>query len=160
MRKRSKYRPRATNKSAWLEKLGEAKLAHDRDPLPRARQIQLIGRFGLALKALMTGQATISDMKVIGGAANISMALCEYGLGDIEVARAGQDVCVVVWARAEKLGRYVMTGEETRAMQALAIQHEAQIESEDCSNAVLVAAEKSIQRRQAAGHELRVEECT
>lgn len=112
----------------------------------------MILRFGLALKSAMAGAATQHEMAVIGGAANMSLLLCEYGLGDIEIAKAAQDACVNVWERRKKVGRYVLTGTDIRALQALSIQHEEQLESEDCSEMLLSAADRVIDKRRTAGN--------
>jgi hypothetical protein len=136
----------------WLEVMGRAMHENNPAPLTRERQVSMIARFGLALAAAMAGEATMRDMQIIGGAANMSLLLCEYGLGEIEIAKAAQDACVSVWERHKALGRFVLTGPEIKALQALSIQHEAQLESDDCSERLLSAADRVIEKRRAAGH--------
>jgi len=112
-----------------------------------------IGYHG-ALDSMRRGAATGDDFTTLALGANVALVLCELGLGEewIDKVKQGQDALVCLQARSAKLrGRYVLTGGELQALQAMLELHDAQLASPDCTQGMLSACLVEITRRMHAG---------
>lgn len=156
MRKRSNYRPRGTDPHVGLAKLRQAAAAQSTAALSNEQARALALGYSGALQSLMTGSGTGHDLATLAVASNIALLLGEWGLGDIETAKAGQDACMHLGARAHRVGRYVLTGGEIIALQNLIELHDAQLASPDCTEGTLVAVLREVHRRTLAGNVLEV----
>ena len=151
---RKKYRPREVRPAAGLALLGRAAAAQSTKQLNTQQLRDLALGYSGALQALVHGTGTGSDLATLAVASNVALLLCEYGLGDIETAKAAQDACMHIGARALKVGRYGLAGIELRQLQGLIELHDAQLASPDCTEGILVAVLMEVKRRAEAGHVL------
>ena len=104
-----------------------------------------------AMDAMRRGDATETDLNNLAVAANISMVLCERGVGPeyLPDVLAAQDALVRIQARAVRTGRIAADGPGLQALLALLDVHEAQIEA--CTQAEMLSALQEIKNRRAAG---------
>lgn len=116
-----------------------------------------IGYHG-ALHSITSGTGCYDDANTLAMAANIAMLLCEVGVGReyIAQAKAGQEAVVLLMMRARTHGKFVATGSELRALQDLLELHDAQLESEDCTEGKLTQVLDECKRRIRQGHTLEV----
>lgn len=141
-----------------LRTLYRTAAAQSTEPLAADQTRDLGIAYHGALQALMTGKATADDCNTLALSANITMLLCEAGLGReyLEIAKAGQDAVVQVFARFARVGKAVPTGPDVRALQDMLELHDAQLAHEDCTEGKLVAALAECKRRIAARQVLEV----
>lgn len=156
MRKKSAYaRKRApVDHFAAFRALRSAAAAQstaDLDP-DQLRDLR-IGYHG-ALAAITSGTAQDSDAHALALASNVSMLLCEHGIGAeyLDDVIAAQHAVMSIQARRERVGRYGATGPELALLQTLLDLHDQQLQSEDCKEYVLIGALKECKRRADAGH--------
>jgi hypothetical protein len=111
-----------------------------------------------ALNAISQGKGNEEDANTLAVAANMALMLVEIGLGidQLPAVHAAQDAVVKMMARAERTGRFGVTGEELRALQHLLDLHDAQIADPECTEAVMIAAIDECRRRKEAGQVLAV----
>ena len=111
-----------------------------------------------ALEAIRTGQGNDDHANHLALAANVSLVLCEAGLGSdwIDKVREAQDAIVTLSARRRRIGHYVASGVELQRIGALLDLHDAQLHSEGCTEGMMVQALSEITRRRAAGHVIEV----
>ena len=116
-----------------------------------------IGYHG-ALHAITSGAGSWDDANTLAMASNICMLLCEVGVGReyIAQAKAGQEAVVLLMMRARTVGKFVATGSELRALQDLLDLHDAQLESEDCTEGRMTRVLDECKRRIRQGHTLEV----
>lgn len=84
-----------------------------------------------AMAALLAGHATKKDMDMIIAMSNIVYALMEsggFGKGYEEVATQGRIAIISIAHRATKVGRFVPTGPEIKALNDLMELHDAQMD--------------------------------
>ena len=84
-----------------------------------------------AMAALLAGHATKKDMDMIIAMSNIVYALMEsggFGKGYEEVATQGRMAIIGIAHRATKVGRFVPTGPEIKALNDLMELHDAQMD--------------------------------
>jgi hypothetical protein len=138
-----------------LRSTAAAQSTADLDP-DQLRDLR-IGYHG-ALAALTSGTANDSDAHALALASNVSLLLCEHGIGReyLDDVIAAQQAVVSIKARRERVGRYGATGPELALLQTLLDLHDAQLDSEDCKEYVLIGALVECKRRAAAGHVLEV----
>lgn len=83
------------------------------------------------MAALLAGHATKKDMDMIIAMSNIVYALMEsggFGKGYEEVATQGRIAIISIAHRATKVGRFVPTGPEIKALNELMELHDAQMD--------------------------------
>lgn len=153
---RKKYRPREVRPGAGLALLGHTAAAQSTNQLNPQQLRDLALGYSGALQALVHGSGSGHDLATLAVASNVALLLCEYGLGDIDKAKAAQDACMHIGARALRVGKYILTGLELRQLQDLIDLHDAQLASPDCTEGVLVAVLKEVKARAEAGHVLEV----
>ena len=109
-----------------------------------------------ALDAMRSGKATETHMNNLALAANVSMVLCERGVGPecLPDVLSAQDALVRIQARAMRTGRIAADGPGLQALLALLDVHEAQIEA--CTQAEMLSALQEIKNRRAAGQVIEV----
>lgn len=83
-----------------------------------------------AMAALLAGHATKKDMDMIVAMSNITYALQQLGFGKEhdEVATQGRIAIISIAHRATKVGRFVPTGPEIKALNELMELHDAQMD--------------------------------
>lgn len=104
-----------------------------------------------AMAALLAGHATKKDMDMIIAMSNITYALMEsggFGKGYEEVATQGRIAIISIAHRATKVGRFVPTGPEIKALNELMELHDAQMDVitvKDMDKAIAYAEARSKQ---------------
>jgi hypothetical protein len=163
-RKQSAYARKRARQGADVDRLAafrtlraaaEAQSTADLDP-EQLRDLR-IGYHG-ALAALTSGHANDSEANALALASNVALMLCEYGIGReyLDEVIAAQHAVMSIKLRRDRVGRYGATGPELALLQTLLDLHDAQLDSEDCKEYVLIGALVECKRRAAAGHVLEV----
>jgi hypothetical protein len=130
-----------------------ARPASSPQPLDKTQVRDLLLYCHSALEAIRTGQGNDDHANHLALASNISLVLCEQGLGREWVGKVqeAQDAIVMLGARRRRIGRYVATGTELQRIQALLELHDQQMVSEHCTEGLMAQALAEIQRRVASG---------
>lgn len=125
MRKRSKYRPRAVALDPMafvLERMA---------PVEQHSEylLNLKIKNSLAMQSLLRGRATMVDMDALIAMSNIAECLQRLGFGSehAEITVNGREAILRIGHRAVTHGRYVPTGPEITALNALMELHDAQM---------------------------------
>jgi hypothetical protein len=126
MRKRSKYRPKGiiANPVAYvLESL--APVAKHESYL-----LDLKIKNSAAMRSLLRGEATRTDMDTLIAMSNITEALYQLGFGTEygEVCIGGREAIIAIAHRAVQHGRFVPTGPEINKLNLLMELHDAQMD--------------------------------
>lgn len=117
----------------------------------------------LAMEDLRTGQADEAQIGWLVNAVNLALILAEQGLGDdadMAAIKAGQDGLVRLIARQKRLGRFGLDGPGWQALSAALAVHDAQIESEDLTDRMMLCALVTLRQRIEAGQFIEVVEIT
>ena len=132
--------------------------ANSTEPLDKSQRTDLALGYHGALASLTSGAGTWDDCNTLACAANIALLLCEYGLGADEQAevQAAQEAIFRMTNRGKPSRRFVLTGPEIRALQALLELHDLQLAHPACTEGVIVAALSQIKARKAQGNVLEV----
>lgn len=135
--------------------IGKARARQSKAPLARQQLLDLAIGYHGALESLRTGGRE-ADAHTLAMASNVALMLCELGIGGeyIDGVKRAQDAIVAMLARAAKGGRYGFDGPGLAAVQAMLELHDAQLESPDCTEGLLLAALAEIRKRMAAGQVL------
>lgn len=141
-------RPAADPRAA-LTVLRESASAAICEPLNASQRLDVSLGYHAALAALMSGQGCAEDLNTLALTSNITLLLCEYGLGldEIDDAKTAQDAVVFAVARGERTGRWLLSGSEIRPLQKMCALHDAQLASPACTEAVMVGAIREIRAR-------------
>lgn len=139
--------------TAALRTLGVAWQRHDRTPLDQQQFCALALAAHSALDALRTGAGTDADANTLAVAANVALVLCDAGLLAEHTAevKAGQAAVVSLYLRHQRTGRPVFAGPELQHAKRMLEIHDAQLESQACTQGLLSAALVEIHRRMQAG---------
>ena len=126
---------------------------HSKERLAVDQQRDLAIGYHGSLEAIRSGKGVESDAHTLAMASNVALMLCELGLGGdrIEEVKAAQAHIVAMMDRAEQTRRYAFTGPGLIACQALLELHDAQLESSDCTEGLMLCALEEIRRRIAVG---------
>ena len=153
---RKAYRPRRADPFAAIARLGSAAAAVSTAPLDADQLVDLGIGYHHALTALRTGAGGWSDANDLAMAANVALLLAEVGIGGeyLPAIRDAQDAIVALLARGQRVGRYVFDGPGLVAVTELLSVHDAQLECEACTSAVMVGVLAEIRRRMADGQVL------
>ena len=158
---RKKYNPNkraSMDAFAGLRALQMARALQSDRPLDKDQLLDLGISYHGALSAVVSGSGTHDDTNVLAMASNICMLLCESGIGKehIDIARAGQEAIVILMMRHLSIGKCIATGQELKALQELLELHDAQLASEECTEARMTAVLAECKRRIKAQQVLRV----
>ena len=125
----------------------------EKTPLAVDKQRDLAIGYHSALEAIRTGKATEADAHTLAMASNVTLMLCELGLGgdQIEAVKQAQGYIVAMMDRGAETGRYAFSGPGLQAVRSLLELHDAQLESADCTEGLMLAAIREIRRRMDAG---------
>jgi hypothetical protein len=145
MRKRSKYRPYRVDPTAGMQAIAMQKnMAGD----------QLLD-LGLAIhnsiERMRLGMGVELDFHTIAALVNVSLVLCERGVGTegMGCVQAAQDALVEILERQRRTGKWGFSGPEMQAINDCAHLHEQQIaivSRRECRDAML-----EVRRRAARG---------
>ena len=126
MKRKKKYRPRPvlTNPMGYVLE-GMAPIVFYGEYL-----LDLRVKHASALATLAQGQAKKDTIDTLISGSNMTQAFLNMGVGTQYAAdiRKGQDAIFALAARGAKLGRFVMTGEEMKAINDLFEIHDAQLD--------------------------------
>jgi hypothetical protein len=136
-----------------LRILQRARAKQSKTPLAVDQQRDLAIGYHGALEALRTGNATEADAHTLAMASNVCLMLCELGLGSdqTDAVKEAQGYIVAMMDRADLFGSYAFTGPGLKACQVMLELHDAQLESPDCTEGLMLAALAEIRRRIAIG---------
>lgn len=111
-----------------------------------------------ALEDLRTGRPDEEQIGWLVNAANLALLLAEQGLGDDYMAeiKAGQDALMRMIARHGRTARYALDGPGLLQLAELLRVHDAQLESPDCTDHLMLTALAEMRRRVEAKHVLEV----
>lgn len=106
----------------------------------------------VSLEALRTGMADESAFHTITAAINVSLVLCERGVGAdyLPSIKQAQDALLRVWTRSEKSGRWLFDGPGWQRVLHAVDLHEAQLAS--ISRREASEAMREVIRRIHQGH--------
>jgi hypothetical protein len=162
-RKQSAYARKRRNAPPLVDPLIQFRVlktaaAHQsEEPLTVEQAQDLALRYHAALAAFRSGTATGPDANTLAAAANIAQILVEAGLGDdMALTKAGQGAVVSAMDRHARTGKWGFTGPEMQAVASLLAYHDAQLESEDCTEGLVTASLLECERRILEGHTLKV----
>lgn len=151
MRKRSKYRPYRTDRSAWAHALGmQQQLTDD--------QLTDLGfAVHACIERLRTGHGIELDWHTLAAAVNVSLVLCERGVGPehLDAIKTAQDALIEILERHRKTGRWAFHGSGYVAL-ARAVQiHEAQLANitRDSARAAMLEVRKRVERGEVLNRE-------
>jgi hypothetical protein len=156
MRKRGKYRPKPVDELAAFRVLAGTRARNSKDLVARDHHVGMMAKLYAAIGNLQAGKGDLRDFTVVAHSANISAALCRVGIGAEHEPELLQRMRLVqqIDERAEKLRRWVCTGEQLQAIRWIADLHEAQTEDDRATVGVLVQVEDQVLK---ALHEKRKE---
>lgn len=139
--------------------LQTAAAAQSTDPLSGEQARDLALGYHTALASFCNGTATAYQANTLSAAANLTVLLCEGGLGPdlMQTAKDGQAAVVSAMGRHARTGKWGFTGQELKAVAAMLELHDAQLDSEDCTEGLVTAALLECKRRLAKGHTLKVD---
>jgi hypothetical protein len=157
---RKRYIPKRQDHLASHRTIHRMAVRQSTAPMDATHVRDLALGYHSALDAIRRGAGTWDDANTLALACNMAFILGEANLGkewaDKVIADA-QAALVSLSHRAEALrGRYVLTGGELQTLRALLDLHDVQLESEDCTQGVMVQALTEIRRRLEAGNVVQV----
>lgn len=123
MRKRSKYRPYRVDRSAWAHAIGmQQQLTDD-------QRVDLGMAVHTSIERIRTGNGIELDWHTLAAACNVSLILCERGIGpeyldDVKTAMAA---LVEIMQRRQRTGRWAFHGSGYVALTRAVEIHEAQL---------------------------------
>lgn len=125
MRKRGAHFNRRSDPHAGLHALAMNR------PLDAAQKADESIALRVSLEALRTGMADESAFHTITAAINVSLVLCEWGVGaDYEAdIKQAQAALLRVWTRSQKTGRWLFDGAGWQRVLHAVDLHEAQLAS-------------------------------
>lgn len=148
MRKRSKYRPYRVDRSAWAHCVGMQQQLTD------SQRTDLGVAVHTSIERMRTGNGIERDWHTLAAAVNVSLVLCERGIGEeylCEVNTA-QDALIEIMERHHRTGKWAFTGAAYVALNRAVELHEAQLASITRDGAR--AAMLEVRRRVNAGQVL------
>ncbi len=164
-------RERQHGRRAWTPDIGVAKFATlmamnaaavSHEPLKREDLQRLLLSAWGALDAVRAGAAESAHMRALVDAVNLTIALCDAGLGDewANVVDAGKQALLDMGTRhapgGAHPGRFIFKGPEMIAVSELLELHEAQLRDPSFTEAHLMAAVRVIHARIESGNVDRV----
>lgn len=144
MRKRSRYRPYRTDRSAWAHALGmQQQLTDDQ-----------LTELGMAvhtcIERMRTGHGIELDWHTLAAAVNVSLVLCERGIGAeyIDDVKNAQDALLNILDRQRRTGRWAFDGSAYVALTRAVELHEAQLAAvtRDGARAAMLEVRRRVDR--------------
>lgn len=151
MRKRSAYRPYRTDRSAWAHTIGmQQQLTDD-------QTTDLGIAMHTSLERMRTGNGIDRDWHTLAAAANVSLVLCERGVGPeyLDAIKTAQDALIHIIERHRRTGSWAFHGSAWVAVTRMVEIHEAQLAAVTRDSAR--AAMLEVRRRVDRGEVLRTE---
>lgn len=151
MRKRSKYRPYRTDSSAWAHALGmQQQLTDD--------QLTDLGMaVHTCIERMRTGHGIELDWHTLAAAVNVSLVLCERGIGAeyLDDIKTAQDALIEILERHRKTGRWAFHGSGYVALVRAVQIHEAQLANitRDSARAAMLEVRKRVDRGEVLNQE-------
>lgn len=144
MRKRSKYRPYRTDRSAWAQAIGmQQQLTDD-------QRTDLGMAVHTCIERMRTGNGIELDWHTLAAAVNVSLVLCERGVGAdyLDDIKAAQDALIEILERHRKTGRWAFHGAGYVALARAVEIHEAQLAAitRDSARAAMLEVRKRVDR--------------
>lgn len=144
MRKRSQYRPYRSDRSAWAHCINmQQQLTDD--------QLTDLGMaIHTCIERLRTGHGIEMDWHTLAAAANVSLVLCERGIGAeyLDDVKTAQDALMYIIERHRRIGRWAFDGSAYTAITRLVELHEAQLANitRDGARAAMLEVRKRVER--------------
>lgn len=122
-------------------------------PMPTSAKTTVGLHTHTAMRRLMSGQAIPEDLAALALAANVSLLLCEGGLGPEHLADIveAQQAITVLMRQTTDHGKPRPTGPMLTSLRQMLDISEAQLDSPDCTQAVVEACITEFQRRVSTG---------
>lgn len=144
MRKRSKYRPYRVDRSAWAHAIGmQQQLTDD-------QITDLCVAVRISIENMRTGHGCDRDWHTLAAAANVSLILCERGVGPehLPAVQLAQDALIHIHERQQRNGRWAFDGAAYVAITHLVDIHEAQMSgiTRDSARAAVLEAHRRVAR--------------
>lgn len=158
---RKAYKPKQYDPASIMNRvLMRAQVLASTDALNQTQQQQLKIRNWASFDAIVNGSGNESHANDLVNAVNVSMVMAEAGLGreEIPAIRAAQKAVLEMGERHGRTGRYGFDGQGLQAMKLLLSVHDAQLESEDCTEGFLVRCIEEVKARIQRGQIERLEE--
>lgn len=151
MRKRSKYRPYRTDRSAWSHAIGmQQQLTDD--------QLTDLGMaVHTCIERMRTGYGIELDWHTLAAAVNVSLVLCERGIGAeyLDDMKTAQDALLHILDRHRRTGRWAFDGSAYVALTRAVELHEAQIAviTRDGARAAMLEVRRRVDRGEVLNRE-------
>lgn len=144
MRKRSRHRPYRVDRSAWSHAIGMQQQLTDNQLTDLGMAVHV------CIERLRTGHGVELDWHTLAAAVNVSLVLCERGIGAeyIDDVKTAQDALIEILERQRRTGRWAFHGAGYVALiHAVAI-HEAQLASitRDSARAAMLEVRRRVDR--------------
>lgn len=144
MRKRSKYRPYRTDRSAWAQAIGmQQQLTDD-------QRTDLGMAVHTCIERMRTGNGIELDWHTLAAAVNVSLVLCERGIGAdyLDDIKAAQDALIEILERHRRTGKWAFHGAGYVALARAVEIHEAQLAAitRDSARAAMLEVRRRVDR--------------
>lgn len=151
MRKRSKYRPYRTDRSAWAQAIGmQQQLTDD-------QRTDLGMAVHTCIERMRTGNGIELDWHTLAAAVNVSLVLCERGIGAdyLDDIKTAQDALIEILERHRKTGRWAFSGSAYTALARAVEIHEAQLAAitRDSARAAMLEVRRRVDRGEVLNRE-------
>lgn len=151
MRKRSKYRPYRTDRSAWAQAIGmQQQLTDD-------QRTDLGMAVHTCIERMRTGNGIELDWHTLAAAVNVSLVLCERGIGAdyLDDIKAAQDALIEILERHRRTGKWAFHGAGYVALARAVEIHEAQLAAitRDSARAAMLEVRKRVDRGEVLNRE-------
>lgn len=144
MRKRSNYRPYRVDRSAWAHALGMQQQLTDSQLTDLGMAVHI------SIERIRTGGGIELDWHTLAAAANVSLVLCERGVGAeyLDEIKTSQDALIEIMERHRRTGRWAFHGAGYVALARAAEIHEAQIAAitRDGARAAMMEVRRRVDR--------------
>lgn len=144
MKKRSKYRPYRVDRSAWAHCVGMQQQLTDEQRTDLGMAVHI------SIERLRTGHGIELDWHTLAAAVNVSLVLCERGVGAeyLDDVKTAQDALIEILERQRRTGRWVFHGSGYVALTHAVAIHEAQLASitRDSARAAMLEVRRRVDR--------------
>lgn len=127
--------------------------------LDRHQIVGLAAGARLALEDIRLGQSTEEGIGWVVNAANMALIIAELGLGGDYIGdiKAAQEALMRMLERQQRTGRYTLDGPGLTACALMMDVHQAQLESQDMTDQLMLAGIDECKRRQELGRVLELQ---
>lgn len=144
MRKRSKYRPYRCDPGAWAHAIGMTQ------PMTDDQLTDLGMAVHTSIERMRTGHGIELDWHTLAAAVNVSLVLCERGIGPdyLDDVIAAQEALMRIFERQRTTGRWAFDGPAYTALACAIELHEAQLQAitRDGARAAMLEVRRRIDR--------------